>query len=103
MKKSIKTKELSLLESVKIEKGVEVGFRSSGSGEMHDLLAKMEVKDSVKLPKTLFKQFAAAKTSLKRLNKKVFIYRNLDKYSFRIWRLADGTVLTTRRNLKKAA
>ena len=86
---------------LKIEDGHTVALRSQETLEMYELLDRMGVNQSIKMPKELASTFHNAKNGHKRNGTKVFVYRNIDKYNIRIWRVEDGKVLRTLRNKRK--
>ena len=98
MKKPVKQFDLA---SMKPEKGLHIVPRSEDTIVMFNKLNELEVGDCYTMPKSLMRTFINAKTTLKRMEKKVIIYRNIDKYNFRCWRLEDGKILTTRRKKDK--
>lgn len=65
--------------------------------KMYEVLDKLAVGQSYRMPMNLIRTFTNAKVTHKRVTKKVFIFRKVDTYNFRCWRLADDTKLSTRR------
>ena len=84
------------------EAGISVTPRSEESLMMYNKLDELTVGESYKMPFELLRIFTNARTAHKRITKKVFIFRKLDKFNIRTWRLADDTKLTTRRKITKA-
>lgn len=83
------------------ESNIIVSPKSGETAKMYDKLNELEVGQSYRMPMDLFRIYTNAKTTHRRMTKKVFISRKLDKYNFRCWRLADNTVLVTRSNKRK--
>ena len=83
------------------EDNVAITPKSEGTVEMYEKLNELQVGQSFRMPMELYRIYCNAKTTHKRLNKKIFISRKLDKYNFRCWRLADGTVLARPRQTQK--
>jgi len=82
------------------EQGMQISGARPRTAEAEEMIGKLnalKVNESYTMPRIVEKIYASAKTTLQRSSKKVFIYRTLDKYSFRCWRIADGTVLKTKR------
>jgi len=103
MSKQEKVNDVFDLSNLEVETGVSITPRSNDKViELYNKLDQLQVGQSYRLPMELFRLFVNAKTNLKRVTKKVIITRKLDKYNFRCWRLADDTILTTRRASAKA-
>ncbi len=101
MAKKAKTTKFNLA-ALKPEKGIELTPTTTEETlMMYAKLDELAVKESFRLPLTLKKDFDNAKHSHKRITKKIFIFRKLDSFNFRCWRVADGTVLKTSRKSKK--
>jgi len=90
----MKKQQAVTIKSIKIETGIEVELRKSIS-EAYELLDKLQVGQSIKVPSALKRQLLSAKCSIVRRTGKVFITRTIDKYNIRMWRIADGTKLKT--------
>ena len=89
------------LASLTPETGFAISPRAEGLVEMFDKLDALQVGQSYRMPRTVLKTYASAKSAHKRNTSKVFIYRILDKYYFRCWRVANDTILRTSRKAKK--
>lgn len=102
MKKTAATVAKLDFSKLKIEDNVPVAPRTANAQahEAFALLAKMSVGQSIRFPREMFRCFVSAKTSLKETGK-VFIFRNIDKYNSRVWRVEDGRVLITPRKKTK--
>ena len=98
-KTPVKTFDLA---SLAPEEGINVTPRSEESLLMYKKLDELGVGQSYKMPFDLLRIFTNARTAHKRITKKVFIFRKIDKYNMRTWRLKDDTILTTRRKTTKA-
>jgi len=92
--KTTKKQSTVKLSDLKIESGIQVETRKSIS-EAYELLDRMQVGQSIKVPTVLRRQIISAKCSIVRNTNKVFITRTVDKYNIRLWRIEDGTKLKT--------
>ena len=89
------------LTSLKPESGINVSIRSQDAREMYEVLDKLEIGQSYKMPISFTRIFTNARVAHKRTTGKVFILRKLDTYNIRCWRVADDTVLVRRTKKKK--
>jgi len=98
-KKTAKAKQVKFdIASLKPEIGVVVTPRTNElTVEIYEKLRFLEVGQSYKMPISLLTPFTNAKIALKRIEKRIIIFRRLDSFNFRCWRLADDVKLTTRR------
>lgn len=97
-KKTVKTFDIA---SLKPEDGYDIVPKSEDTLVMFTKLNELKVGQSYTMPRSLLRIFVNAKVTLKRRHNKTFIYRNLDKYNMRCWRVEDGKILravTKRKN-----
>lgn len=101
-KQNTKTAAKFDIASLRPEENVAITPRTNEQTvEIYAKLRELAVGQSYKMPTSLLVPFQNAKIALKRIEKRIIIFRKIDAFNFRCWRLADGTVLTTRRSTKK--
>jgi hypothetical protein len=98
--KAVKQKEFDPA-SMQVETGIKVAIRSQEASGMYDALDKLDIGQSYKMPAEAERMFTNARVAHKRTTKKVFIFRKIDSYNIRCWRVADDTILTRRTKKKK--
>jgi hypothetical protein len=97
MKTKIKKDNSTGIPGVVVETGIPITSYSSITNKHYLVLDCLAVNENIRFPKSELKMFISAKSKFHRSSDKRFIFRTIDKFNCRMWRIADKAVLRTKR------